>query len=240
MIKNIAAVEILSMKTKAFLLGVITLLLATGCASSTRTVRVAVPPRVDLAAYPMVGLVTFSSNAKGELDRLSTDKFLQAVQAAQPGTRVIELGTEQQVLASVKRNSWDATTLRAVKEMHGVDAVVIGRLDVKKAKTGMQLSSAAVFNKLSVRQDVDASMTTRLLESATGATMWSDSSQVTANLANASFNSRGEGHFGATDAEAAYGAMVQGLVDHVTDDFRVHYVTRRVHKDDPAYATIAE
>jgi hypothetical protein len=228
------------MKTKAMLMGVIALLLATGCASSTRTVRVAVPPRVDLAAYPMVGLVTFSSNAKGELDRLSTDKFLQAVQAAQPGTRVVELGTEQQVLASVKRNTWDATTLRAIKEMHGVDAVVIGRLDVKKAKADMQLSSAAMFKRLSVRQDVDAALTTRLLEANSGATMWTDSSQVTANLANASFNSRGEGHFGASDPEAAYGEMVNGLVYHVTDDFRVHYVTRQVRKDDPAYASVAD
>jgi hypothetical protein len=239
MISGIAAGEPF-MKTRAMLMGVIVLLMATGCASSTRTVRVAVPPRVDLASFPMVGLVTFSSNSKGELDRLSTDHFLQAVQAAQPGTRVVELGTEQQVLASVKRNTWDATTLRALKEMHGVDAIVMGRLDVKKAKADVNLSANSLFKAMNVRQDVDASLTTRLLEAGTGATMWSDSSQVRANLANASFNSRGEGHFGATDAEAAYGEMVQGLVHHVTDDFRVHYVTRRVRKDDPAYANIAD
>src|SRR5215207_10481896 len=199
------------MKTKSMFMGVMALVLAVGCSSGTRTVRVAVPPRVDLQAYPMVGLVTFSSNTKGELDRLSTDKFLQAVQAAQPGTRVVELGTEQQVLASVKRSTWDAATLRALKEMHGVDAIVIGRLDVKKAKADMQLSSAAMFKRLSVRQDVDAVLTTRLLEANSGATMWTDGSQVTANLANASFNNRGEGHFGASDPEAAYGEMVDGL-----------------------------
>ena len=227
------------MKTKAMLMGVLALVLTVGCSSGTRTVRVAVPPRVDLQAYPMVGLVTFSSNTKGELDRLSTDKFLEAVQAAQPGTRVVELGSEQQVLASVNRNTWDAATLRALKEMHGVDAIVIGRLNVKKSKAAaadMQLSTAAVFKKLSVRQDVDAALTTRLLEAGSGATMWTDSSQVTATLSNASFNSRGEGHFGASDPEAAYGEMVQGLVWHVTDAFRVHYVTRRVSRDDMAVA----
>ena len=228
------------MKIKALLLGVITLLLATGCASSTKTVRLAIPPRVDLAAYPMVGLVTFSSNSKGELDRLSTDKFLQAVQAAQPGTRVVELGTEQEVLASVKRNSWDATTLRALKEMHGVDAIVMGRLDVKKAKADVSLSSGALFKAMSVRQDVDAQLTTRLFEAQSGATMWSDSAQCTTNIANASFNNRGEGHFGASDKEAAYGEMVQGLAYRVTDAFRVHFVTRRVRVDDPAYANAGE
>ncbi len=227
------------MKMKALLLGVVTLLLATGC-SSTRTVRVAVPPRVDLAAYPMVGLVTFSSNSQGELDRMSTDKFLQAVQAAQPGTRVVELGSEQQALASVKRNSFDATTLRQLKEMHGVDAIVMGRLDVKKAKADVKLSAGSIFKAVNVRQDVDASLTTRLLEANSGATMWSNSSKCTTNLANASFNSRGEGHFGATDKEAAYGEMIDGLVYHVTDDFRVHFVTRRVSKNDPAYANVAD
>jgi hypothetical protein len=228
------------MKTRALLLGVITLLLATGCASKTKMVRMEIPPRVDLAAYPMVGLVTFSSNSRGELDRLSTEKFLEAIQEAQPGTRVVELGTEQQVLASVKRNSFDATTLRALKEMHGVDAIVMGRLDMKKAKADVNLSASSLFKAMNVRQDVDATLTTRLLEADSGASMWSRSSKVTANLANASFNSRGEGSFGASDKEAAYGEMVDGLVFQVTDDFRPHYVTRRVRKDDPAYANIAE
>jgi hypothetical protein len=228
------------MKMKAFLLGVVTLLLATGCASHTKCVRVAIPPRVDLAAYPMVGLVTFSSNSKGELDRLSTDKFLQAVQGAQPGTRVVELGTEQEVLASVKRNSWDATTLRALKEKHGVDAIVMGHFDVKKAKADVNLSAGSLFKAMNVRQDVDAMLTTRLLEAQSGATMWSNSAQCRTTVTNANFNSRGEGSFGATDKEAAYGDMVQGLVGRVTEDFRVHFVTRRVNKDDPAYANVAE
>ena len=228
------------MKTKALLLGVITLLLATGCTSKTKTVRVEIPPRVDLAAYPMVGLVTFSSNSKGELHQMSTERFLEAVQAAQPGTRVVELGTEQQVLASVKRSSFDATTIRMLKEQHGVDAIVMGRLDMKKAKTDVNLSASSIFKAVNVRQDVDATLTTRLFEANSGATMWSASSKVRANLANANFNSRGEGSFGAADKDAAYGEMVDGLVVHVTDDFRPHYVTRRVRKDDPAYANIAE
>jgi len=229
------------MKTKALLLGVIMLLIATGCASSTKSVRVAVPPRVDLAAYPMVGLVTFTSNSKaGELDRLSTDKFLQNMQAAQPGTRVVELGTEQEVLASVKRNSWDATTLRALKEKHGVDAVVMGQLSVKKAKADVNLSAGSFLKAVNVRQDVDAQLTTRLFEAASGATMWSDSAQCRANIANANFNSRGEGSFGATDKDAAYGEMVNGLAFRLTDDFRVHFVTRRVNKNDPAYANAGD
>jgi hypothetical protein len=216
---------------------VVAMLFVVGC-SNTRTVRVAVAPRVDLHPYPMVGLVTFSSNAKGELDRMSTQKFLEAVQAAQPGTRVIELGTEADVLGAIGRRSWDATTLRAIKETHGVDVVILGRFDVKQSKPNLQLST--LVKRLSVSSDVDAALTARLVETSTGATMWSNGAQCTANVANASFNNRGQGHFGASDPEKAYGAMVDGLVCRVTDDFRVHYVTRRVSKDDPAYASAGD
>src|SRR5215212_6746934 len=74
-------------------------MLILGC-SSTKTVRVAVAPRMDLRPYPVVGIVTFTSNRNdGELDRLATQKFLESVQAAQPGTRVVELGSQQEVLA---------------------------------------------------------------------------------------------------------------------------------------------
>lgn len=216
------------------LLGLCALAFACGCSSGTRSVRVAIPPRVDLRAYPTVGLVTFASNAKGDLDRMSTQKFLRAVQIAQPGARVIELGPEAAVLASVQRPAWDAAALRAMKERHGVDVVVVGRLHVEQAKPDVRLST--VLKKLSVRSDVNAALSARLFETGSGATMWTDASQVTSNVASASFDSRGNGHFGASDAEAAYGEMVDELVWDVTDAFRTHYVTRRVRKDDPAYA----
>ena len=207
------------------------LLIGSGC-SSTKTVRVPIPPRVDLRAYPTLGLVTFASNATGELDRLSTQRFLQAVQNAQPGTRVVELGSESQVLASVNARSFDPAALRAIKQTHNIDALFIGRVDVERVKPNFQLST--IMKSMSVRSDVNAALSAKLLETQSGATMWTDGQQCTANVAHADFNSRGQGHFGATDPEAAYGEMVDGLVHHVTDDFRTHYVTRRVPKDEVA------
>jgi hypothetical protein len=100
---------------------------------------------------------------------------------------------------------------------------------VKKAAADVRLST--MLKQMSVRQDVDAHLTARLVETATGATMWSNGARVTTTLAHANFNARGEGHFGARDPQAAYGAMIDGLVDQLGDDFRVHYVTRRVPRD---------
>ena len=219
----------MNMKSLVAGLGVV-LMLATGCSSGSHTVRVAVPPRVDLHAYPVVGLVSFSSNAKGQLDRVSTQRFMRAVQAAQPGTRVIELGSEQQVLASVDGHTWDRQTLRAVKEKHGVDVVVLGRFDVERAKPEVNVST--FVKTLSVKQDVNAELTARLVETDTGATMWSDGAKCTTTVSHAAFNNHGEGNFGATDADAAYGEMVDGLVYRVTDAFRTHYVNRRVSNDE--------
>jgi hypothetical protein len=223
------------MNARVLVGSLIGLFLVAGCASNTRRVRVAIPPRVDLAAYQTVGLVTFTSNAKGELDRLTTQRFMQAVQEAQPGTRVVELGSEQQVLASVNAGAWNPATLRAVKAAHGVDVVVLGRLDVAKAKPDFRVST--MIKGFSVRQDVNASLNTKLLETGSGATMWSDGSELTTNVAHASFNARGERVFGASDANDAYGEMVGALVWNVTDDFRTHYVTRRVRKADVVGAT---
>lgn len=224
------------MTARSLLLSLVTVLLLAGCASKTRLVQVPVPPRVDLRAYPTVGLVSFTCNAKGELDRLGTERFLRAVQAAQPGTRVIELGSEAQVLASIGCQGWDANTLRAVREAHGVDVVLVGRLDVERVKPEFELST--VLKRLSVRSDVNTSLNVKLLETASGATMWTDAGELTATVSHANFNNRGEGHFGATDPDAAYGEMVDGLVWQVTEDFRTHYITRRVPRDQVTVATV--
>jgi hypothetical protein len=216
-----------------------------GCSSSTRTVRVAVPPRVNLHAYPAVGLVAFSSSTgDAELERFSTQRFIQALQEAQPGTRVVELGRETDVLAGVKGNAWDAATLRAVKETNHVDVIVIGRLDLTKNKPNVSFSSGgSLWQALDVRQDVKACLTARLYETATAATMWTDSAQLTTSVANASVSNnagRAGGGFGMRDAQGAYAQMIDRLVCDVTDAFRTHYVTRRVPKDQVETASAAD
>jgi uncharacterized lipoprotein YajG len=201
--------------------------LLTAC-SSTRTVRVAVPPRVDLSHYQSIGLVAFTSNANRDVERIATDRFLREVQAAQPGTRVVELGTEQEVLASVNAKQWNAKALRAVGEQRGVEVLVMGRVDLEKVKP--QVSVSTMWKSLSASADVNASLTTRLVETGTGATAWTDAAEVTTNVAHADLSGR-SGTFGARDPEAVYGGMMDHLVCEVTDDFREHYVYRKVPKD---------
>ena len=217
------------MKTLQIVPIIIGSILLFGC-SSTKTIRVAVPPRVDLHPYPVVGMVTFASNANPDLERLATQRFLRDVQSAQPGTKVLELGPEAQVLSSLDAKSWDAAALKAVKNKHGVDVLVVGRLQMDKAKPQVQLST--VWKTLSARTDVNVALSAKLIETASSATMWTDSAQLTTNLAYASFNRHGDGNFGASDPEASYGQMLDNLSCRITDDFRIHYVTRRVPRDE--------
>jgi hypothetical protein len=218
---------------------VLVCLTAAGC-SSTRTIRVQVPPRVDLHAYPSVGLVTFNSSGNADLQRLSTQRFLQEIQSAQPGTRVIELGAEADLLASIHRNSWDDETLKLLKQSRGLDVIVLGQLDVQRAKPKVEFSASAVWKAVNVRADVNASLSARLVETASGATMWTDSSRLTTTLANANVNDHGGGTIGIRDTQAVYGDMIDHLVCDITDAFRPHYVLRRVPKDQVQTANAGE
>src|SRR5262245_9224894 len=150
----------------------------TGC-SSYGTIQVPVAPRVSLATYPTIGLVTFASDkADNDMRRLATQQFLEAVQYAQPSTRVVELGEEGRVLGSIDRKKWEAKTFMAIKKKHGVDAVFIGRFDVEKSKPNVSLS-AAMVRSLSVSSDVKGTLSAKLIETGSGATMWTNSSNRT-------------------------------------------------------------
>jgi hypothetical protein len=224
--------------SRASLLSLLTFsMLILGC-SSTKTVRCTVPPRMDLRPYPVIGIVTFQSNRNdGELDRLATQKFLESVQAAQPGTRVVELGSQQDLLASVGRSSWDTTALRAVKSKHEVDALIVGRIDVERAKPKVEVST--LWKAVSARADVNVALSARLFETQSGATMWTDSAKLTSTVAHGDF-SKTSSTVGVRDTEAAYGAMIEQMACDVTDAFREHYVLKRVPKNDATYADVRE
>ena len=73
-------------------------LLGPGCAAK----KVLVPPRLDLHPYRTLAIVTFTvENAKGSLHQLATERFAEAVLAAQPGIELLELGAQDTLLRRV-------------------------------------------------------------------------------------------------------------------------------------------
>src|SRR5439155_11508127 len=82
-----------------------------GCSN---TVLVSVPPRMDLKGYGTLGIVDFASNSDRTIDVHATRQFQEQVQAAQPGTRFIELGHRDALLASVGARQLDVDAARRI------------------------------------------------------------------------------------------------------------------------------
>ncbi len=198
----------------------IALLMLTACAAE----KVLVPARVDLGAYPTVGIVVFSSNTHGNLEEYATQQFMQTVQAAQPGVRILELGSEERVLAAIEHDALDFEAVRAIGEKWGVEAVFTGHLDVTGVKPRLEL--ATMIKTMSMRADVKASLQARLIEAGNGATVWTRSSSGEALVAHVKVVARGPVGFGASDPEQAYGKLVHRLVSRVSNDFYSHWERR--------------
>ncbi len=199
----------------------IALLMLTACVSE----KVLVPPRVDLGAYRTMGIIVFSSNSKGNLNEYTTQQFMQTVQAAQSGVRILELGSEERVLAAIEHEALDFEAVRAIGEKWGVDAVFAGHLDVTEVRPRLEV--AMTIKTMSMQANVAAALDARLIEAASGATVWTRSSSGEAPVAHVKVNRRGPVTFGASDPERAYGKLVHDLVSRVSSDFRSRWVRPR-------------
>ncbi len=202
-----------------------------GCGGGSRNVTVTVPPRVDLKAYNTIGIIEFSSNdQQADLQQFTTQRFVQTMQSSQPGVRVLELGSEERVLASVNHQELDVDAIAAIRKKYRVDALVTGDLDISQVKPKVRLSTSLTSLKsLSAQANVEASLSARLIETQSGATLWTNSARETASVAHVNLASAG-GNFGAGSPEDAYGSLLQGLVTRTTHDFRPTYEQRRIPK----------
>jgi hypothetical protein len=183
--------------------------------------KVMVPPNVDLAVFESVALVHFTSNAEGNLADYARQRFLQIVTASQPEARIIEVGSQEEVLAAVGADKMDVRAVKAIGEEYDVDAIITGNLDVSDVRPHVSLSLD--FTAMGVEADIEASLTTKLLDTYDGATVWTSSARGRERVANINVLSGGHFYFGADDPADAYGGLVDGLVDDVTYDLRVRY-----------------
>ncbi len=185
---------------------------------------VEVPPRVDLYSYDMIGVVQFASTEnQRKLAALATQRFVEALQESQPGVKVLELGTSEDIQRRLEHDGMDFETVRALGEQYGVGAVVLGTLEVQDVQPRLDLHSMLANGTVSA--DVKAGLTTKLMDAAHGATVWTRSSRTTATVAQVGM-SGGAVRFDAQDPEQAYGRMIDALIGDLTQDFRVTYVKR--------------
>ena len=206
----------------ALLLG--SLLALGGCSSNT--VLVSVPPRMPLQSFGTLGLVEFDANARPDIGAQTTREFESHLHAAQPGTRIVELGSRESLLASVGGRQLDAQTLRRIGEKYGVDAIFVGSLTYSEPKTDVQLTDLSRLEG-GVRVDVRGDISSRLVETRSGASVWSSSAWARRSLGKVSV-SADQGVSGGVRNGDPREEMVPTLVYHLTEDFRPSTVRQAV------------
>ena len=102
---------------------------------------------------------------------------MEQVQAAQPGTRFIELGDRDTPLASVGSRQFDPRTLKKIGEKHGLAAVFIGELAYTEPMVDVKLTDLTKLEG-GVRAEMKGEVSARLIETSTGASVWSRSTDA--------------------------------------------------------------
>jgi hypothetical protein len=197
--------------------GIVTLLSLAVLWGCSKTVLVTVPARMDLRSYETLGIVEFTSNSSASINAYATRHFQERVQAAQPGTRFLELGKRDAVLASVGANEFDATAVKKIGEKYGVSAVFFGEIVYSDPKTDVKITDIASLEGR-VRTEVKGDISSKLLETRTGASVWSSSAWARRQVGRVSVSDEGVSATARnTDPRED---MVPALIFHLTQDFR--------------------
>lgn len=185
---------------------------------------VMVPPRIDLEPHQLIGVIQFDTTSEGELAPLVTRRFIEAMRRDQGVVRVVDLGTETEVLASVGHDRLDRAAYQALGQKQDLRTIVTGRLTVSDVRPGVRISPNLRSGSLSAR--VEAALEVQLVEASTGASIWSASARANRDVGHVSVLGGKDIVFDAEDPEAAYGSLVDGLVEQVTQDFHVGWERR--------------
>ena len=187
-----------------------------GCAPRYQTVTLA--PRIDLTEHQIIAVVEFDSSTAGELGPLATRRFTDMARRDQGLVRMmnVEPDTAQRNQAAFKQlgQRYDART------------ILVGSLEVSDIRPN--LSIANTLRSGSLTANVDATLTVDLIESSTGASIWSASARTTRTVGHINVFDGKHFTFDAEDPEQAYGELIDTLVARVTSDFRSTYVRRPI------------
>lgn len=200
----------------------VTAVFATSCA---HYVIETVPPAIGLTSFPAVGILQFTASGSREsLGRYATQGFIQHVTQAQPGVRILELGTEQEALAKVGKQRLDAEAIRAIGQSANVQALFVGSVSVTQPAPSISFS---MRGSLGVSADVTGTVNGSLYDTSQGAVIWTDSAQ-SGDTAGGGEVERGFVGIAVSGEDNAYGRIVRRMVYVITDAFRSHDVRRRV------------
>jgi hypothetical protein len=188
--------------------------------------KVLIPPKVDLKTFPSIGVVEFSTNAEDTLKPYVTQNFIEHIQSAQPGTRILELGDADHLLRTLGHSQLNAATIQSIGQKYKVDAVIVGHLQISQIKPKINVTTSV--KSLNARAYIEAALKTRILETGSGATCWTRASSGTTQVAGINLTEGGPFSVGVSDPRDKYGKLVPKLVYANTMDFRSRYAYRTI------------
>jgi hypothetical protein len=177
------------------------------------------PPMIDLFSMERIGLISFGlEKAQGKLDSIATQRFLQEVQWAQRGVQVVELGTREDVLADLGLDRLGPDAAKAIGDKYGVAAFFTGNVMVSDVRPEIDL--ATIIKTLSVRASFTIEISARLIDTDSGATLWTDSVSDDRSVAKLTIMEGRIPWFDLRSQEKVYRKMMDRLVTAITRDFR--------------------
>lgn len=204
------------MKKTVFLFAIATLMLVVmDCGR-----KVMVPPRIDLKQHEVIGIIQFECDRRGDLAPFTTRKFTEAIRRDQEMVRIVNLGTVSEVLREIGYDKLSKAAFQAIGEEYELATVFTGELLISDVRPDISL--ALIFTAgMSVSAEVDATLDAQMVETESGASLWSASSSATREIGYVSVWEGGSFVFDAEDPERAYGKLVNTLVEDASQDFRV-------------------
>lgn len=190
-----------------------------GCGS-----KVMIPPVIDLKQHEVIGIIEFRSSSEGELGPLATRKFIEMARKDQGIVRIVELGSEVEVLNEIGSSRLDQAAFKALGQKYQVSTIITGELLVSDVRPDITITPGGGF--MNFGAEVDASLSAQMVETATGASIWSSSANATKSVGNVSVFGGKDFSFDAEDPEKAYGKLIDALVEEITKDFRVTWERR--------------
>jgi hypothetical protein len=119
---------------------------------------------------------------------------------------------------AVGANGYDVETFRKIGEKFGVGAVFIGELKYSATTMDVRVSDIAKLEG-SMRSEVRGDLSSRLIDTRSGASVWSSSAWARRQLGYISVSSEQGVSASMKDSNPRYD-MVPALVFHLSQDFR--------------------
>ena len=188
--------------------------LSAGCGPRTvvqAAPPVLVPPRVDLASLEQIGVVEFRSTEEAGLGSLATQRFVESARRDQGLVRMVELGPGRAPDADI-----------AFGREKGVRTLLTGEVQVSRVRPRVRLATDLGSGSLSM--SLEATLSVRMIEVESGASIWSRSAKASRSVGNVGVYGHGDVVFDAGDPDGVYAQLVDTLVEQVTGDFHARWV----------------